>query len=184
MDAGGGFEQHFDLPLRENPRRFLLGARVGYGTALDDLAGPRLGLDLWAPFQVGNVWLGAGLTATVSQANRTVTDAGTGLSSDSEVTYAPITLRLGWEVLATRRLSLMVGAGGTAAYASSRSSLVTGSSTAFGFGGMGFLGAGWALGPGQVFGEASYGVARISEAEFELEAGGLAFDVGYRIGIF
>jgi hypothetical protein len=184
MDAGGGFEQRFDLPLRENPRRLLLGARLGYGTALDDLSGPRAGLDLWAPFQAGSVWLGAGLSATVAQARRTVTDPGTGLESDSEVAYAPVTLRLGWEVVATRRLSLVLGGGGTAAYATSRSSLVTGSSTAYGFGGMGFLGAGWALGPGQVFGEVSFGVARLSSPEFELDAGGLAVDLGYRIGIF
>ena len=184
MDAGGSFEQRFPLPLRENPRRLLLGARVGYGTAFDDLSGPRAGLDVWAPFQVGSLWLGAGLSATVARARRTVVDPGTGLSSDSEVTYAPVTLRLGWELLATRRLSLVLGAGGTAAYATSRSSLVTGSSTAFGFGGLGFLGAGWALGPGQIFGEVSWGVARVSSPEFGLDAGGAAIDVGYRVGVF
>ena len=42
----------------------------------------------------------------------------------------------------------------------------------------------WSIGPGQVFGEASYGVARVSTPEFSLDAGGLSFDLGYRIGIF
>jgi hypothetical protein len=184
MDAGGNFEQRFALPLRENPRRLLLGARVGYGTSFDDLSGPRAGLDLWAPFQVGNAWLGVGLSATVGQARRTVTDPATLLESESEATYAPISLRIGWELLATRRLSLVLGAGGTAAYATSTSSLMTGSSTAFGFGGLGFVGAGWALGPGQIFGEVSYGAARLSSPEFELDAGGVSVDVGYRFGIF
>lgn len=183
-DTSGNFEQHFPLPLRENPRRLLVGARIGYGTALDDLSGPRVGLDVWAPFRLGSVWLGLGLSATVSQARRTVEDPWTGLESESEVTYAPVALRAGWELLATRRLSLVLGAGGTAAYASSRSSLVTSPSTAFGFGGLGFLSAGWALGPGQVFGEVSYGAARVSSPEFELDAGGVAVDLGYRIAIF
>jgi hypothetical protein len=182
-DTGGNFEQRFPLPLRENPRRLLLGARVGYGTALDDLSGPRAGVDLWAPLPLGRVWLGVGLSATVSRARRTFTDPVTGLVSESEVTYAPAVLRVGWELLATRRLSLVLGAGGTAAYASSRSSLVTSASTAFGFGGLGFLSAGWAAGPGQVFGEVSYGVARVSSPAFELNAGGVAVDLGYRIGI-
>jgi len=182
-DAGGNFEQRFPLPLRENPRRLLLGARIGYGTALDDLSGPRAGVDLWAPFPLGRVWLGAGLSATVSRARRTFADPVTGLVSESEVTYAPAVLRLGWEVIATRRLSLVLGAGGTAAYASSRSSLVTSTSTALGFGGLGFLTAGWAAGPGQLFGEVSYGVARVSSPAFELDAGGAAVDLGYRIGI-
>jgi hypothetical protein len=184
MDSGGGFDQSFALPLRENPRRVLLGVRLGYGTALDDLQGPRVGVDVWAPLHVGPVWLGAGISAVASRAKQRVVDAATGLASESEVTYAPITLRLGWEAWATRRLSLVIGAGGTAAYASARSSLVSGTTTAFGFGGLGFLGAAWSIGPGQVFGEASYGVARVSTPEFSLDAGGLSLDVGYRIGIF
>ena len=75
MDAGGSFEQRFALPLRENPRRVLLGVRVGYGTALDDLSGPRLGLDVWAPLHVGPVWLGAGISAVASRAKQRVVDA-------------------------------------------------------------------------------------------------------------
>jgi hypothetical protein len=183
-DAGGTFEQRFPLPLRENPRRLLVGPRLGWSTALDDLSSPRVGLDVWSPFQLGSVWLGAGVSATVARARQTVTDPGTGLESTSELTYAPVTLRLGWEVLATRRLSLVVGAGGTLAWASSQSSLVSTASTATGFGGLGFVSAGWALGPGQLFGELSYGAARVSSPELELNAGGLTVDLGYRLGIF
>ena len=183
-DAGGNFEQLFPLPLRENPRRLLVGARLGWGTALNDLSAARVGLDVWSPFQVGRAWLGAGACATVSQARRTVSDPSTGLSATSEVTYVPVSLRLGWEVYATRKLSLVLGAGGTAAFASSRNSLATSASSASGFGGLGFFSAGWALGRGQVFGELSYGTARISNPDFELDAGGLAVDLGYRIGVF
>ncbi len=183
-DTDGNFEQRFELPIREDPRRLLVGARLGWGTALDDLSSPHAGLDLWTPFRAGGVWLGAGLSATAARARRTVTDPATGLQSTSEVTWAPVTLRLGWEAWATRRLSLVVGAGGTAAFASSKSSLVTGTSTATGLGALGFVSAGWALGPGQVFGELSYGVARVSSPELALEAGGLAIDLGYRFAVF
>jgi hypothetical protein len=61
---------------------------------------------------------------------------------------------------------------------------VTSPATGTGFGGLGFFAAGWALGPGQLFGELSYGVARVSSPEFELDAGGLALDLGYRIAVF
>ncbi|HET8541216.1 MAG TPA: hypothetical protein VFL83_15180 [Anaeromyxobacter sp.] len=183
-DTGGNFEQRFPLPLREDPRRLLLGARLGWSTALDDLASPHAGLDVWSPLQLGSVWLGAGLSVTGARARQTVTDAATGLQSTSEVIYAPVTLRLGWEAYASRRLSVVLGAGATAAFASSRSSLVTNASSATGFGGLGFLSAGWALGPGQLFGEVSYGVARISSPELALNAGGIAVDLGYRVGVF
>jgi hypothetical protein len=183
-DAGGNFEQRFPLPLREDPHRLLVGARVGWGTALSDLSAPRLGLDVWSPFQLGSVWLGAGLSATASRARQTVRDPATGLESTSEVTYAPIALRAGWELFATRRLSLVLGAGGTIAFASSQSSLVTSASSGTGLGGLGFLAAGWSLGRGQAFAELSYGVARISSADFSLDAGGIALDLGYRVGVF
>jgi hypothetical protein len=161
-----------------------VGPRLGWSTAFDDLSSPHAGLDVWSPFQLGDLWLGAGLTASVARARQTIADPATGLRSTSEVTYAPVTLRLGWEVLATRRLSLVLGGGGTLAWASSRSSLVSTAATATGFGGLGFVSAGWALGPGQVLVEASYGVARVSSPQLELNAGGLAVDLGYRIGIF
>ncbi len=183
-DRGGSFEQRFSLPLRENPRRLLVGPRLGWSTALDELSSPHAGLDLWSPFPLGGAWLGAGVSATAARASQTVTDPATGLRSTSNVTFAPITLRLGWEVYAARRLSLVLGAGGTLAWASSRSSLVTSAATATGLGGLGFLSAGWALGPGQLFAEASYGVARVSSPELELDAGGLSVDLGYRLGIF
>jgi hypothetical protein len=183
-DAGGTFEQRIPLPLRENPYRLLMGARLGWGTSLDDLSAGRVGLDVWHPFRAGRAWLSVGLTVTASQASRTVTDPASGLSSTSEVTFVPVSLRLGWEAYATRKLSLVLGAGATAAFASSRTSLATSASSASGLGGVGFVSAGWALGRGQVFGELSYGTAKLSTAEFELNAGGLAFDVGYRVGLF
>ncbi len=183
-DTGGNFEERFPLPLRENPRRLLVGPRLGWSTALDDLSSPHAGLDVWSPFQLGSAWLGAGISATFAQARQTITDPATGLQSTSELTYAPVTLRLGWEAYASRRLSLVLGAGGTLAWASSRTSLVTNPSTATGVGGLGFVSAGWAIGPGQAFGEISYGVARVSNPSVELNAGGLAIDLGYRFGIF
>ncbi|HEX9051567.1 MAG TPA: hypothetical protein VF841_13630 [Anaeromyxobacter sp.] len=183
-DAGGTFEQRFPLPLRENPRRLLVGPRLGWTTAFDDLRAPHAGLDLWSPFELGGAWLGAGVSATFARARQTVSDPATGLRSTSEVTYAPVTLRLGWEVYAARRLSLVLGGGGTLAWASSQSSLVTTAATAIGYGGLGFLAAGWAIGPGQLFAEASYGVALVSSPALELNAGGLAVDLGYRLGIF
>jgi hypothetical protein len=157
---------------------------VGYAHSLSDLAGPRVGLDAWMPVRVGDVWLGAGLSATVARARQTVTDPATSLASESEVTYSPISLRLGWEAYASRRLSFVLGGGGSATYASSRSTLVSGTTTATGFGGFGFVGLGYALGPGQLFGEASYGVSRVSNDEVRLDGGGVAVDLGYRFGVF
>ncbi len=183
-DAAAGYERQFPLPLREDPRRLLLGVRGGWSTSFGDLSGPRVGLDAWAPFRAGDVGLGAGLTAMVGRAKQTVTDPSTGLSSQSEATFAPISLRLGWEALATRRLSLLVGLGGTAVSVSSKSSLQTGSSTSWGYGGLGFVNLGTALGPGQLFGELSYGTARVSSSSVVLDAGGLSIDIGYRVGIF
>jgi hypothetical protein len=183
-DAAGGFEQRFPLPLRADTRRFLVGARAGWATAFDDLSGPRVGLDVWAPLHAGDLTFGVGLSAAVARAKQDVTDPATGLSSRSEATFAPISLRVGWEALATRRLSLVLGAGGTAASVTSKSSLVTGSTTSWGFGGLGFANLGASLGPGQIFGEVSYGVARVSSSSVALDAGGLAIDVGYRVGIF
>jgi hypothetical protein len=183
MDAGGSFEQRFPVPIRENPRRLLLGVRGGWGTELDDLSSPRVGVDLWAPFRLGDVWLGGGLTAIGARATRDVSDPATGLTSQSEVVWVPITLKAGWEVYATRRASLVLGAGATMTWANGSSSLVSGSEQAFGFGGLGFVNFGFSLGPGQIFGEASYGVSRVSSPSFTLDAGGLAIDVGYRIGV-
>jgi hypothetical protein len=183
MDAGGSFEQRFPVPIRENPRRLLLGVRGGWATGLDDLSGPRVGVDAWAPFRLGDVWLGGGLSATAAQASREVTGGTTGLTSTSEVSYLPVSLKLGWEVFATRRWSLVLGAAATVAWATGTSSLQTGSTDGWGFGGLGFLGAGFALGPGQIFGEVSYGYVPVSTTAYTLDAGGLAVDLGYRIGI-
>jgi hypothetical protein len=183
-DAAAGYERRFPLPLRADTRRLLVGARAGWTTTFGELSGPRVGLDVWAPFRAGDVVLGAGLSVTGGKAKQTVTDAATGLTSQSTATFAPISLRLGWEALATRRLSLVLGAGGTAMSVTSSSSLVTGSTTSWGYGALGFANLGATLGPGQIFGELSYGTARVSSSSVVLDGGGLSIDIGYRVGIF
>lgn len=183
-DASGQFEQRVPIPVRAAPRRLLIGVRAGVVHGLAERLGPRVGLDTWAPFQLGRTWLGAGVTASASRTRRTVTDAGGTLRSESEALFFPVSLRLGGELYAARRASLVVGAGATATWARFRTSLTEARSSGMGVGGLGFLTGGYALGPGQAFVELSYAFAPVRTDGFQLDAGGPGVDVGYRLGVF
>jgi hypothetical protein len=171
------------VPLRAAPHRLLVGVRAGFVHSLAAQAGPRLGLDTWAPFRVGGLWLGAGLTASASRVRQSVTDASGTLSSESEALYFPMSLRLGWELYAARRTSLVLGAGATATWARFQTSLSGTRAQQLSAGGLGFLAAGFALGPGQAFAEASFAFAPVRTEGFRLDAGGPGLEVGYRFGV-
>jgi hypothetical protein len=113
-----------------------------------------------------------------------VTDPSATLTSRSTVTFVPVSLRLGWEALAGRRLSLSVGAGGVATFARFLNTLAGPEQQAWGFGGMAFASGAIALGRGHAFLEVSYSYAPVETADYRLDAGGPAAAVGYRLGIF
>jgi len=185
VDANGGFEQTTPLPLRQNPRRLLLGARAGWAQSPGDAAGPRFGLDLWLPLRVGGSTLALCAAASYGSAERgDVTDAAGTLTSRSTASFVPVSLRLAWEAIAGRRLSLSLGAGGVATYARFKNTLSGPEQQAWGFGGLGFASGALAIGRGHAFVELSYSYAPVKATDFRLDAGGPAALVGYRLGLF
>lgn len=184
VDENGGFERVLPVPIRSNPRRFLLGVTAGYALSPGDAAGARFGLEAWVPWRAGSLSFGSGVSASYGSASKTVADAGGTLQSRSEATFVPVALRLGWEIVAVRRFSVTLGGGPVATYATFKSTLTSGETSAWGLGGMGFGQAAWALGPGQLFLEASYAYAPVESGGFRLDAGGPGLLGGYRLGVF
>ena len=105
------------------------------------------------------------------------------VSAQATVHLVPIFVRLGWEVWAAQRLSVTLGLGGGVVMARYGSTLTTDESTAWGGGGVGFVTLGFALGPGQLFGDLSYIFAPVSSASFRVQAGGLELGLGYRLRV-
>lgn len=182
VDLAGGFDRTLKVPVRADPHRLLLGIRAGATYSLGDQLGPRVGGDLWSSFQVQNISLGIGLTGHWAQATQTVSSGP--FVSRSKVSYIPVTLRLGVELWASRRLSTTLGFGGQATYATYETSLTGTRQHGLGFGGLGFFAFGIALGPGQAFVELDYAMAPVDEEHsFHIEAGGLGLEIGYRFGV-
>jgi hypothetical protein len=184
VDANGGFERTLALPLRSDPRQFLLGVTAAYAASPGDVAGPRFGLDVWVPWSAGGATFGVGLDVTYGTAKRTVTDPTGTLSSTSEATFVPVALKVAYEALAGRRLALSFGAGAVATLGQFQSSLAGPEQSGWGFGGVAFATGTWSLGPGQAFLELSYSYAPVETADYRLDAGGPAATLGYRVGIF
>jgi hypothetical protein len=184
VDAAGLFEQSVTVPVRQAPKRLLIGVRVGAEHSLAELAGPRAGLELWVPFRLGDTFLGLGVTGSLGRASQTVSDAAGQISSESQALFAPIGLRLGLELFALRQLSLWVGGGATAALARFETSLTGRRVETFGLGGLGYAALTWAAGPGELFSELSIGTAPVATPDFRLETGGVGIALGYRLGVF
>lgn len=183
VDASGTFEKAMSIPLRKR-QRLLIGPRVGLTHSLGDLAGARLGLDLWAPLRLGDVHLALGASAMFQRAAQTVTDGSGALSSRSEATLVPVTVRLGYELVASRWASAHLGVGGVATWAKVRNSLNGYEPSRIDYGGLGFVAGALLLGPGQLFAELSYAYAPVEHPDFRLQAGGVGLGVGYRLGLF
>jgi hypothetical protein len=183
VDEHGGFEQTWPLPLRNDPRRLLVGAFAGWTQSPGDGAGPRLGADVWAPFRLGPASLSGGLSAAWGSAEREVADATGTLVSRSTATFFPLSLRIAVEALTLRRLSLSVGAGAVATLGRFSNSLGGPEQVGWGLGGVGFVGGAWALGRGQLFLDLSWAYAPVETADFRLDAGGPAAAIGYRFGV-
>jgi len=184
VDANGGFERALPVPLRSDPRRFLVGVTAAYAMSPGDVAGPRFGFHAWIPWRAGGATLGLGLDVGYGTATRTVTDPTGTLSSRSDATFVPVALKVAYEALAGRRLALSFGAGAVATLGRFKSSLAGPEQVGWGFGGVGFAAGSWSLGPGQAFLELSYAYAPVETTDYRLDAGGPAATVGYRVGIF
>ncbi len=184
VDAGGAFEQRVPVPLRQDPHRLLVGGRGGYSLSPGKAAGPRFGADVWVPWNVAGATFGAGLSVTFGTASDTVTDPTGAVTSRSEATFTPVALKLGYEIWAGRRASVTIGGGGVATYARFKTTLGGPETNAWGFGGLGFVNAGWAAGPAHLYVELSYAAAPVSTADFHLDAGGPAIAAGVRLGVF
>jgi hypothetical protein len=184
VDENGGFERTLPVPVRSNPRRFLLGLTAGYALSPGDAAGPRFGVEAWVPWRAGGFSFASGVAASYGSAARTVTDATGTLQSRSEATFVPVALKLGWEIVAARRFSVTLGGGAVGTFATFKNALAGGETSAWGLGGLGFAQATWALGPGQLVLEAFYAYAPVESGGFRLDAGGPGALAGYRLGIF
>lgn len=183
IDGSGTFEKNLQIPLRAGPS-FLIGPRGGYTHSLGQLSGPRIGLDLWIPFHIGRAVLGFGVSGAWEPASQTVKDASGLFSTRSTATIVPVIARLGYELFASRRISLHAGLGAQLTWAEVRNSVLRAPASAVRVGGLGFLNGGITLGPGQLFAELSFAFAPVEHADFRLNAGGLGLDLGYRLGLF
>lgn len=184
VDITGSYEQRIAVPLRADPHRLLLGVRGGFTHNLATQLGARAGADVWVPLRLGSSVFGVGAAAEWGSARQSLTDATGAFSTDSTVHYVPLQLRVGYELYASRRLTLLLGAAGVAAWARYATSLNGEQVSAWGFGGLGYLSLGIGLGPGLAFFEAGYGAAPVSTSgKFRLEAAGLELALGYRFGV-
>jgi hypothetical protein len=184
VDAEGGFEQVVPLPLRNDPRRLLVGAFAGWALSPGDAAGLRVGFDAWVPFSLGRANLAVGGAAAFGRAERDVADATGTLVSRSSATFFPISLQLAFEAYAGRRLALSLGAGAVATLGRFENTLAGPEQVGWGLGGVAFATGGWVLGRGQAFLELSWAYAPVETSDFRLDAGGPKASIGYRLGVF
>lgn len=184
IDAIGGFEQTVPLPLRQDPRRLLIGASAAWAQSPGDAAGLRPGFDVWAPFRFGRANLALGAAISGGRVEREVADATGTLVSRSTGTFLPVSLQLAFEAWSARRLSVAFGAGAVATLGRFGNSLGGPEQVGWGLGGMGFASGAWALGRGQAFLELSWAYAPVETPDFRLDAGGPKAAIGYRLGVF
>lgn len=184
VDENGGFERILPVPIRSDPRRLLIGFASGYTLGPGNAAGPRFGAEAWVPWRAGGFSFGSGVAVSYGSAARTVTDATGTLQSRSEATFVPVALKLGWEVVVVRRVSVTLGGGPVGTFATFKSSLAAAETSAWGLGGMGFAQAAWSLGPGQLVLEGSWTYAPVESGGYRLDAGGPGVQAGYRLGLF
>ncbi|HUB09831.1 MAG TPA: hypothetical protein VMB50_22705 [Myxococcales bacterium] len=185
-----GFEESLPLPLRAKPGHLLLGVRAAFSYSFADLYGPRVGLDAFVPIRLGSQYFGVGVSALFGMAGLSVSDPVSGLTARSQADFVPLALRLGYELYAGRRLSLWAGLGGVATWAqfsTAPAGAPAETQNQWGFGGQVFFGLAYALGPGQFFADLSYSYEPVQSsstfATFNLDAGGLALEAGYRFAL-
>jgi hypothetical protein len=167
--------------VRDNPRRLLIGARAGFTHSLGDMVSPRFGIDLTVPLRLGPVmlWISGLISAGVA-----TTVLPEPFVSRNTLFFLPLTARVGAEVWAGRRLSVVIGALGGATWARYQASLNGLVETAWGPALGGYSAVHFSLGPGHAFFEAGYTWAPVTGRSFRAETGGIGFALGYRLGVF
>jgi hypothetical protein len=164
------------------PAILLVGTRAGFADSLQDLLGPRAGVEAW--LSVPPAWvplgvpLGLGLCLQAGSAKR----AATAPAGEAQATYLPLALRLAWEPRVGSRFVGRLGAGMLAAWVKVRTP--TGSGSGFAVGPLAFASAAVALGQAELFAELSYGSAAATTAVGRFDAGGLGMEAGLRVGVF
>lgn len=178
----GVFQRALPVPIRADPGRLQLGVRAGVHHSLAELVTPRIGLDAFAPLRLGDAWMNVGLTATFSRVRQR--HDSNGLSTVSEATLVPVSLRFGVELFQRGPLSLSAGLGPQISYARFTTSVTGADEATVGVGALGFLMLNARLGPGVAFAELAYAYAPVQGELFLLDAGGPGLAVGYRFGVF
>jgi hypothetical protein len=184
MDASGAFDRSFPVPLRADPGRLQAGFAAGYTRSPGLASGVRGGAEVWVPIRVGGARLGLGAAASLGTASMSVADSTGSLHGTVDATFVPVALKLGYEVFATRRLSVVGGAGPIGTWARFRSSLSDDVEDGVGLGWMGFVDVGWAAGPGAAVLGGSWSSAVVRTTDHRLDAGGLSVTAGYRVRVF
>jgi hypothetical protein len=100
----------------------------------------------------------------------------------------PLSLRAGVVPVQLGGVSLLAGAGFTATFTRYQTFAVQGDVPGVDLWRLApsallFAGGTWNLGPGQAFGEVVLSWAAVNDQDFRLQAGGLAFEVGYRFEV-
>jgi hypothetical protein len=183
VDSTGTFEQKVELPMREDPRRLLIGVRGGYTHSFEDEQGPRVGMDLSIALHAGPTMLWLSAVADSSWATQTVSDASGMLSSKSQLFFLPLQGRLSVELWAGRRLAVLLGAGGGATWARYATTLNGLTSVTWAPNAGGYAQLHVAAGPGHFFLEAGYTWSPVNGVGFRLDAGGIGVSAGYRLGV-
>jgi hypothetical protein len=184
IDASGAFDRSFPIPLRADPGRLQAGLAAGYSRSPGLASGLRGGAEVWVPFRVRGARFGAGASAFLGAASMSVADATGSVHGTVDATFVPVALKVGYEAWATRRLSVVAGAGPMATWARFRSSVSDDLEDGLALGWMGFLDLSWAAGPGSAVLGLSYGSAVVRTVDFRLDSGGLSVTAGYRVKVF
>jgi hypothetical protein len=164
------------------PSILLVGTRAGFADSLQDLLGPRAGVEAW--LSVPPAWvplglpLGLGLCLQAGSARR----AATAPAGEAQATYLPLALRLAWEPRAGGRFVGRLGAGAMAAWVKVRTPARSGGG--FAAGPLAFASAAVALGRAELFAEISYGNVPATTSVGRFDAGGLGMEAGLRVGVF
>jgi hypothetical protein len=183
VDAAGTFEQKVELPMREDPRRLLIGVRAGYTHSLQELMGARLGVDVSVLLRAGPAMLWVSALVQAGLAAQTVSDASGSLSTQSQLLFLPLQARLSGELWAGRRLSVLLGAAAGATWARYTTTLTAVRAFGWGPAAGGFAALHFAFGPGHLFAEVGYTWSPVQGEGFRAETGGLGLSAGYRLGV-
>jgi hypothetical protein len=178
----GVFLRALPVPVRADPGRLLIGVRAGVNHTLTELVTARIGLDAFAPLRLGDAWMNVSLSATFSRVSQR--HQSNGLTTRSDATLIPVTLRLGVELFVSGPFALSAGVGPQLSYVHFQTSLTGAEEATVNVGANGGLMLNARVGPGVAFAELGYAYAPVEGQLFRLDAGGIGAAAGYRFGVW